>query len=68
MPPWAAPRRMKIDSVEVPLTPLPPEGVKEFAGQRGRSSVLDRPPLEKGGLVPGAPQFFHSSPLPAAAP
>ena len=26
----------------------PPEGVKEFAGQRGRSSILDRPPLEKG--------------------
>ena len=37
-----------------------PEGVKEFAGQRGRSSILDRPPFSKGGLVPGDAQFFHT--------
>ena len=36
-------------------TPLvcPLEGVKEFAGQRGRSSILDRPPFSKGGLEGG---------------
>ena len=41
----------------MPLTP----GVKEFAGQRGRSSILDRPPSSNGDLFQAMLNFFTAS-------